>query len=150
MVEEIEAIFPNLQNSSYQVTSPENQDYNCIAWTAGDTRRWWWPDPDEWDAYWPSQLARSETLPAFVELFASLGYVPCAEPEYEVGFEKIAIFATAEGIPTHAAKQLPNGRWSSKLGKLEDIEHSLLDLGGSIYGSVASIMKRPVPKAMHS
>jgi hypothetical protein len=73
MVEEIEAIFPNLQSSSYQVTSPENQDYNCIAWAAGDTRRWWWPDPDQWDAYWPSQLARSETLLAFVDLFASLG-----------------------------------------------------------------------------
>lgn len=147
MVEEIEAIFPNLQSSSYRVTSPENQTYNCIAWAVGDTIKWWWPDPDEYDAYWPSQLARSETLPAFVELFMSLSYVPCGEPEYEVGFERIAIFATTDGIPTHAAKQLPNGRWSSKLGKLEDIEHGLLDLCGSNYGSVARIMKRPVPKA---
>ena len=24
--------------------------YNCIAWAAGDTRWWWWPDPN---SYWP-------------------------------------------------------------------------------------------------
>jgi len=145
MVEEIEAIFPNLQSSSYQVTSPENQAYNCIAWAVGDILGWWWPVPDEWDAYWPSQLARNDSLPAFIELFASLGYTPCDEPDYEVGFERIAIFATAEGFSTHAAKQLPSGRWSSKLGKLEDIEHSLPDISGSIYGSVARIMRRPIP-----
>jgi hypothetical protein len=45
-------------------------------------------------------------------------------------------------MPTHAARQLPNGRWSSKLGKLEDIEHALDDICGSAYGSVVPVLKR--------
>jgi hypothetical protein len=115
MVEEIEAIFPNLQGSLYQITSPENHAYNCIAWAVGDTLMWWWPDPDVTDAYWPPHILRNETLPAFIELFGDLGYVPCGDAEHEVGFERIAIFAAADGIPTHAARQLSTGQWSSKL-----------------------------------
>jgi len=38
-------------------------------------------------------------------------------------FEKIAIYA-AGGVPTHAAKQTSDGRWKSKLGGWEDIEHN--------------------------
>jgi len=143
MVEEIESIFPNLQRSRYQVTSPENQAYNCVAWVAGDTLKWWWPDPDVSDAYWPPEITRNETLVAFIELFRALGYAPCEESEYEPDHERIAIFAAADGMPTHAAKQLSSGRWSSQLGKLEDIEHALDDICGSAYGSVVQIMKRP-------
>jgi len=42
----------------------------------------------------------------------------------------------------HAARQLPEGRWTSKLGELEDIEHALHDLTGTVYGSVVLVMKR--------
>lgn len=38
------------------------------------------------------------------------------------------------GIPSHAARQLPNGRWTSKCGQAEDIEHDLRDLEGRLYG----------------
>ena len=34
---------------------------------------------------------------------------------------------------------------TSKLGKLEDIEHALHDLAGTAYGSVVRIMKRRLP-----
>ncbi|MCI0637958.1 MAG: hypothetical protein L0Y72_23715 [Gemmataceae bacterium] len=40
-------------------------------------------------------------------------------------------------MPTHAARQLPTGRWSSKLGPSEDIEHDLHALEGEIYGTIA-------------
>jgi hypothetical protein len=53
----------------------------------------------------------------------------------------------AQGSPTHAARQLDNGRWTSKLGELEDIEHSLRDLEGAAYGTVVQVMKRPRPAA---
>lgn len=54
-------------------------------------------------------------------------------------------FANEQGIPQHAARLQPNGKWTSKLGELQDIEHRLRDLEGEVYGSVVLVMKRPVP-----
>jgi hypothetical protein len=45
--------------------------------------------------------------------------------------------------PKHASRQLPDGRWASKLGLSEDIKHALQDLTGTVYGSVVLVMKRP-------
>jgi hypothetical protein len=139
----IEVIFPGLRTGSYHVTSPATDEYNCIAWAAGDTAQWWWPDPDP-DAvvFWPPGVPRERTRDAFVAAFASLGYAACEGEGPEAGYEKIALFADAEGRPTHAARQLPGGRWTSKLGIAEDIEHGLHDLEGAIYGAVVLVMKR--------
>ncbi len=148
MVERIERAFPGLRGTGYQITSPQDDKYNCIAWAAGDTTDWWWPDePDSPDsAYWPPSVPRVETLEAFRDAFTTLGYLPCGDDQLEPGFEKIALFALA-GVPKHAARQLPNGRWTSKLGPMEDIVHALQDLAGAVYGSVVLLMKRPVPSS---
>ena len=143
MVDEIELAFPRLPDGNYQVTRPRTDAYNCIAWASGDTARWWWPDDPK--GHWPNGVARLETLQTFREAFATLGYVACPGYELEPGFEKIALFADRAGTPTHAARQLPNGSWTSKLGLPEDIEHALHDLEGSPYGSIAEIMRRPLP-----
>lgn len=46
---------------------------------------------------------------------------------------------------THAARQLPNGLWTSKLGQLEDITHATPQvIAGSDYGEVMQFMKRPL------
>jgi hypothetical protein len=90
-------------------------------------------------------VPRAVTLEAFRQAFATLGYAVCAGEELEPGFEKIALFAGNRGAPTHAARQLSEGRWISKLGKKEDIEHALHDLEGELYGTVVLLMKRPVP-----
>jgi hypothetical protein len=58
--------------------------------------------------------------------------------------EKVALYATDEG-PAHAARQLSNGRWTSKLGRDEDIEHELEGLAGSHYGAVVQFLQRQVP-----
>jgi hypothetical protein len=147
MVERIECLFPGLQNSGFQITSQASKDYNCIAWAAGDDKQWWWPDsdPDNDAVYWPSGVVREETLAAFVAAYATLGYVLCDKDEVEPGHEKIAVFAYLDSFPTHAARQLPTGRWTSKLGSREDIEHALHDLAGERYGVVVQILKRPVP-----
>jgi hypothetical protein len=146
MVERIEHAFPGLRGRAYQVTSPQDDIYNCIAWAAGDTTRWWWPDaadnPDS--AYWPPGVPRAETLEAFRGAFAALGYAMCNHDQIEADYEKIALFALA-GVPRHAATQLPSGCWTSKLGPMEDIEHALHDLTGMMYGSVVLIMKRVSP-----
>jgi hypothetical protein len=88
-------------------------------------------------------VAREETLAAFVAAFATLGYVPCADDKVEPSFAKIALFTDPQGKPTHAAKQLPDGKWSSKLGTLEDISHTIYGLEGPPYGSAVQYLKRP-------
>lgn len=144
MVNPLEETFPNLAKGGYRVTSAQTKDHNCIAWAAGDTQNWWWPiPPGIKEAFWPSGASREETLAAFQDAFASLGYVVCDDEDLETGFEKIALFANQEGVPQHAARQLLTGRWTSKLGELEDIEHALRDLEGTAYGLVVLVMKRP-------
>ena len=138
----LERAFPNLSEGGYDITSPATPDYNCIAWAAGDTTRWWWPIPAFY--YWPQEAPLEETLEAFIQAFATLGFIHCEDETVESGFEKIAIYVNAQGTPTHAARQLHNGRWVSKLGSGVDIEHALADLTHSMYGSVAQILKRPL------
>jgi hypothetical protein len=146
MVDPLLQVFPDLSRSGYSFTSPPNRDYNCIAWAAGDIKNWWWPvPPDVKEVFWPVGVTRAETLSAFQEAFASLGYIPCAAADLEQGFEKIALFANEQDVPLHAARQLNTGRWTSKVGELEDIEHALHDMEGIVYGSVVVVMKRPFP-----
>lgn len=66
----------------------------------------------------------------------------CRNGDVEPNIEKLAIYATIDGKPQHAARQLPNGRWTSKLGRLEDIEHDLEGLDGNLYGVVHTFMAR--------
>jgi hypothetical protein len=148
MVEPIEAIFPGLRCSSYRVTSPPTRDYNCIGWAAGDANNWWWPDidPDNDAIYWPAGVVMEETLDACVAAFATVGYALCTSADFEPGFEKIALFAHGT-VPTHAARQLANGRWTSKLGFAVDIEHDLQAVCGEVYGKVSLILRRPRPQS---
>jgi len=138
----LEDVFPGLRDQPYRIQSPRDRKYNCIALAVGDNRNWWWPDPTEEDT-WPSGVARVETVEAFRDAFATLGYEVCSSDLVESGYEKIALFALT-GKPKHAARQLPSGRWISKLGLREDIEHALHDLTGLMYGSVVLVLKRPL------
>jgi hypothetical protein len=77
-----ESLFPDLVRTGYQVTSPPDAIYNCIAWAVGHTSAWWWPDLDGFD-YWPPGVVREQTLAAFVQAFATVGYVPCLDGSLE-------------------------------------------------------------------
>lgn len=138
---EASASFPHLTASNSRPTSPVNDCYNCIAWAAGDHERWWWPDAN-YQYYWPSDVQRAETIPAFVEAFAKLGFEQCATDSYQAATEKLALFVNAQGRPTHAARQLRDGWWTSKLGKSIDIEHALDAVCGPCYGTVAMCFAR--------
>src|SRR5687767_7900974 len=118
MVKPLNEIFPGLKD--FRITSPADKRYNCIAFAAGDLSIWWWPVVGVKEVFWPDGIARAETLVAFSQVFASLGYVDCEHEAFEQGFEKVALFANEQGIPTHAARQQADGRWKSKLGELED------------------------------
>jgi len=138
--------FPALRDEHHEVTSHSTDDYNCVAWAADDSETWWWPDdPEVGYGYWPPNVPRAETVLAFQLAYATLGYVQCDNASVEVGFEKIALYVLNDGTPTHAARQLPDGRWTSKLGHCEDIEHVNLEcLQGPLYGKVSVYLKRPI------
>jgi len=139
----IDHLFPQLKINDFSITSSVSHDYNCVAWAARETERWWWPDPSG-ASYWPTDVPRVETLDAFVRTFQVFGYEVCDSAVLERGFEKIAIFADPAGTPTHIARQLSSGRWTSKLGNLEDIEHDLRGLEGRSYGAVSQILRKPI------
>ncbi|MBI4833756.1 MAG: hypothetical protein HY811_02895 [Planctomycetes bacterium] len=137
------------------ITSPETAEYNCIAWAAEENTRWWEPDPMDL-YYWPDNIPRELTLEAFREAYKTLGYERCYDANLEERFQKIAIYIKNKR-PTHAARQLNNGNWTSKLGPSFDIEHEFIknwsgviywldgephDLSG--YGKLGCILKRPV------
>jgi len=143
--EDLQGVFPHLVRSAYAITSPSTPEYNCIAWAAGDTERWWWPLAGSF-AYWPSNVPVQETLDAFIKAFGTLGFIPCENKNIEHGLEKIAMYVDDTGKPTHAARQLPNGRRTSKLGQGQDIEHELDGLTGPLYGTVAQVLKRPIDR----
>ena len=94
--------------------------------------------------YWPKDVAREETVAAFVKAYETLGCTTCENSDVEPGFEKIAIFTKPAGTPTHAARQLPTGKWTSKLGNRHDIEHDLRGVEGRDYGNAKVFMKRVV------
>jgi hypothetical protein len=132
--------FPALQEDDYSIESPQTHDYNCIAWAAGSDTEWWWPDEIY---YWPDGLPLKEDVETFKLMFVQLGYSACSNADFEEGFEKVAIYAIGDNVK-HAARQLTNGRWTSKLGASHDIEHSPEGLEGDFYGNVVSILSRRI------
>jgi hypothetical protein len=130
--------FPLLRVEKFEITSPRDIRYNCIAWAAGETTRIWWP----FKAYWPPTSTQETTVQAFVAAYKTKGYKPCDSRELEKGFDKIALYVGDQYQVLHAARQLPDGKWTSKLGPQFDISHSLAGLEGKEYGHVAQVLKR--------
>lgn len=141
MKKDLEVLFPKLSNTGYEISSDASTKYNCIAWAAETTERWWEPSPRR---YWPPGTPRDLSTQAFIDAFESIGYQICKDEGLQSDFQKVAIYTNQSGTPTHMARQLENGRWTSKLGTLEDIEHDLEDLTGSDYGQVKVIMRRRI------
>jgi hypothetical protein len=141
---ELESLFPGLRNSGYQITSRQADHPNCIGWALYSTLYF---DPSGsimGGYYWPPGIRRDDSLEAWTELFALHNYTECAESTLEPDSEKIAIYGGPDGDPWHVARQLGSGSWTSKLNKLEDIEHPTLDaLVGADYVGVIRTMKRP-------
>lgn len=152
--EDIHREIPRLINTGWLVNSPYDTEYKCIAWAACRTSRIWWPWDDP-SCYWPSGFPKypvGTPIPVndFADMFATkFGYQVCGSDTYELGYQKVAIFANDAGV-THMARQCFLGKgWLSKLGKYEDIIHwNVRDVEGDMdpttqeYGEVALYMKR--------
>jgi hypothetical protein len=104
-----------------------------------DTRQQWHPHAFG-GLYWPAG-EQPDNLESWVAGYGLLGYQPCDSPLFEEGLEKLAIYTDAFG-PSHVARQCANGYWTSKMGKMEDIEHTLAGLENGKYGRVAVILVR--------
>jgi hypothetical protein len=135
-------VLPRLTGHNYRETSPATWDYSCIAWAVGITDDWWWPLPGR---FWPEGVLREETLSAFLAAFSTIGFLPGASAAIDTAVEKVALYAIG-ATPTHAARQLPGGWWTSKLGPAIDIEYSTPDdVAGGAYGEVVAILSRKRP-----
>ena len=139
MTPDLESLFPGLRGTEYRATSPADGRYNCLAWAAGDQSRWWWPDAE---SYWPYKEYRWEWISCFLQAFSLLGFSEC-DAIHDDGADYIALFADDDARILHAARRLPNGRWTSKLGELVDMEHDLHALEGTQYGKVEFLLRRP-------
>jgi hypothetical protein len=138
----LDEIFPQLSGTGYRVTSPRARAYNCVAWALGRSDQWWQGGVPGY--LWPSDIPTDGSVESYARLFERFGYTACPDSDAEDGYEKIAIFGIEREF-THVARQLTNGKWTSKLGSLEDIEHEIVEaLTGNEYGSVVMFLKRPV------
>lgn len=152
--ERVKRVFENLKNDDFELTSPFDAKYNCIAHAADDNSKWWWSVDKEMvgnDVFWFNNIPAQASIENFILAFGKLGYQSCDNAEFENGFEKVAIYVSTKdnihspkGSPTHMARQLLDGKWTSKLGEDVDITHANLQcLEGKIYSIVKQILIRP-------
>ncbi len=122
--------FPRL-GDEYEVLAPATARYNCIGWSLGDTSSW----------VWPRQAGQPATLDDFDSLYAYHGYRRVNRLDYRPDPDQDRVVLYARGREdggadvTHAARQLRDGSWSSKLGSLPLIRHLHPDdVAGPSYG----------------
>jgi len=134
--------FPNSAQEPFTAKSPKDTKYNCIGWACGSKTKMW---PNAYSYYWPPGISNTEHVNSFIELFQTRGYEICLDGNLEVGYLKIAIYGYPNGRASHAARQLQNGEWTSKLGIIgHDVEHSIAAMANGEYGNVAHYMRKAV------
>jgi hypothetical protein len=62
--------FPYSTSENYKQTSPDDLRYNCIAWAAGESHRFW--EPSRRGRFWPMKVSKSKRKEALIELFEHL------------------------------------------------------------------------------
>jgi len=139
MIEKFRKVFPNINTDNFKATSPMDTRYNCIAWAydRNDIKLW----PNCVDYKWVEGVPTPDHISSFIELYKTIGYNVCVDGLLEDTYEKICIYESNKK-PTHAARQLPSGKWTSKLGNNIDVEHDELSLEGGYYGNISVYMKR--------
>ena len=131
--------FPILYREGFKIVEQPSPWYNCIAYAAGDTAQWCWPDGIN---YWPPWATQNNRMESLEEMFAGLGFEQCNDGSPEDGYQKVALYAV-QGRFQHAAAQTPNERWRSKMGQGPVIEHlSPESLSGGMYGDAAAYIRR--------
>lgn len=134
---------PNIVGK-YKRTSDPSIKYNCLAHAVGVDWGWFEPPNHLPGYYWPPGIDAEWNDKTIKEVLSRFGYKELADgSDLEEGYDKIAVYGDTEG-PTHFARQLPNGSWSSKLGELIDVQHDTLEclFGADHYGEILYYVKR--------
>lgn len=119
--------FPHMNN--FEIIGPPDNTFNCIGWALGMNNHFIWP---------------GYNIENFDDLIDKAGGEECEDGKLEPGFTKIALFGSDLGYktePTHMARQLSNGKWTSKLGGNGKIIHELNEMEGGCYGHVIKFYK---------
>ena len=145
--------FPALKDDKhFRISSPENPDYNCIAWAYQLIDDRWMQPPSgmyipKLDAitWWPNGVLAGMDISCLVDAFKKNSFEDCDSWEHEKGYIKVALYYDpTTNNWTHAARESRSGdHWMSKLGPKNDIEHSTpYTIEGDCYGKVYCILKR--------
>jgi hypothetical protein len=152
--EDIICILPNLEHDESFHTiqmSPEDPDYNCIAWAYQMLKnRWMEPNSgieQELDAvyWWPDDAEEGYSPDCLKDVFVKGGFVECESWEHEDGYIKVALYEK-DGEWTHASREcLTKRSWMSKLGEHNDIYHdNPCSVEGKEYGKAFCFLKKKV------
>jgi hypothetical protein len=137
----LKAHYPNL-NDDFVLHSRPTDSYNCIAFAVRENNQWWCPFARYPRGFWPPTAKKDMTVSAYVAALGWKKFVQCDDDKMEDGYEKIALYVK-DARPTHASRQLADGRWASKLGWGWDIIHNEPKcVENSEYGQVAMFLKR--------
>lgn len=127
--------FPFLKDR-FEVLAPSTEAYNCVSHTLGQHRSW--IDP---------RTGPADNRFLYMDrLYNENGYrrLPSLDYTLAPGKRKIIIYAATENGSvrkiTHAALQMPDGTWTSKLGKLSLVKHAApAALAGPNYGKPVAV-----------
>jgi hypothetical protein len=136
--------FPKLKGGKgYRNTSEPTIAYNCLAWALGINWAYYSESPRCAGYIWFPGVEREWNAKNILKIFENHGYSICDNRDLEMGYEKVVFYEDENGIPQHFARQLENGKWTSKLGDLNDIEHDNLEcLICPVYGKPQTVLKR--------
>lgn len=148
----LEEGIPNLAREGYEITSNPADVPNCIGWALRDYAGFWDPDAAVMRVAgyrWLPNGPYDWEVSTVAKIFEMHNYSDCdMDDSLEPGFEKIAIYVNHEQ-DIHVARQLASGKWTSKLGVKEDLDHNSLkaleadtELYPEACGKVVRIMKR--------
>jgi hypothetical protein len=117
-------------------------EYNCISHTLNINNDISWPFDN--NNYWP--VSRDLTKESFDKFYEFHGFekMNLLDFSYEPKYIKVALY-TNKGIPTHAAIQVDEFFWESKIGELGIIKHDLFEIEDNVYGEVTQIYRKLKP-----
>lgn len=131
-------LFPLLTDYEL-IPNSESMEYNCISHTLNINNDISWPFDN--NNYWP--VSRNLTKESFDKFYEFHGFekMNLLDFSYDSKYIKVALY-TNKGIPTHAAIQVDEFFWESKIGELGIIKHDLFEIEDNVYGEVAQIYRK--------
>lgn len=139
-------LFP-LLNDYELINNSESDNYNCISHTLGIKDKWSWSyDKNEiyeydYDHYWPVRCEL--TKESFDDFYEYHGFekIKLLDFSYNPKYTKVVLY-TNNGVPTHAAIQINEFFWESKIGMFGILRHDLFEIENDVYGEVTQIYRK--------